>query len=130
MLRCDLCLPTADVVTCTDASVWGYGAVTKTLDKQAVLRAVKVSDRWRFSCKAEHSVVQLQSHLPHVDDLETLTSSMVDEGPRETGVLGFEGEFELPFDGTARGWAVIGSHQWQGPVPHIVRGEGKALFLL
>ena len=75
LLFADLSLATSTTVTCTDMSEWGYGAVTKTLDTQAVLHAVQVSDRWRFSRKSEHVVCQTQEYLEHVGDSDCLCNS-------------------------------------------------------
>ncbi|CAK0815965.1 unnamed protein product, partial [Prorocentrum cordatum] len=118
LIRCDFGAPWSSKVMASDASFWGYGVVSRDLPPDTVQQLGRVSERWRFSGKAQvrsrEGVLGPDGELDIGDWVKKVEE---DSQEREDALS------DLPEVLKERGWAVLMSKKWEVPIFNIVQGE-------
>ncbi|CAK0855314.1 unnamed protein product [Prorocentrum cordatum] len=121
LIRRDFGAPWSSKVMASDASFWGYGVVSRDLPPDKVQQLGRVSERWRFSGKAQvrsrEGVLGPDGELDIGDWVKKVEE---DSQEREDALS------DLPEVLKERGWAVLMSKKWGVPISNIVQGEVDA----
>ncbi|CAK0795370.1 unnamed protein product, partial [Prorocentrum cordatum] len=118
LIRRDFGAPWSSKVMASDASFWGYGVVSRDLPPDIVQQLGRVSERWRFSGKAQ--VRSREGVLGPDWELDTgdwVKKVEEDSQEREDALS------DLPEILKERGWAVLMGKKWEVPISNIVQGE-------
>ncbi|CAK0894817.1 unnamed protein product, partial [Prorocentrum cordatum] len=118
LIRRDFGAPWSSKVMASDASFWGYGVVSRDLPPDIVQQLGRVSERWRFSGKAQ--VRSREGVLGPDGELDTgdWVKQMEEDSQEREDALS-----DLPEILKERGWAVLMGKKWEVPISNIVQGE-------
>ncbi|CAK0812161.1 unnamed protein product [Prorocentrum cordatum] len=117
LIRRDFGAPWSSKVMASDASFWGYGVVSRDLPPDKVQQLGRVSERWRFSGKAQ---VRSREGVLGPDgklDIGDWVKKVEEDSQEREHALS-----DLPEVLKERGWAVLMSKKWEVPISNIVQG--------
>ena len=104
LIRVNMKLVWGDTIYAVDASDWGLGVVSSTVEPSFSQQLGRYVERWRFKddgCNNPRSFVQVEGELEGVHHAQ-------DEGSNPS--LRFKG---VPFTAVDRTWQVVGRKRWQ-----------------
>ncbi|CAE7797631.1 unnamed protein product [Symbiodinium sp. CCMP2592] len=118
----DLRAQWSETIHAVDASLWGMGVTTASLDYEGVKRVGRYNERWRFKDEDARVARRLALKLDGLQDSFGPDGDVTDAAWHRRKSSSFE---PVPFSVVDREWSTVVSHRWRSPLTLPV-GEARS----